>query len=74
MDREKGNLLKAAQISKKNQMNVVCIQLAYVARTLWLAKQIRFQEFIEVFHIKFVHASAKQDMQNSWNYNKVIEI
>lgn len=52
------NLLKAARIPKENQVEVVYIQLTNVARTWWLAEEIKYHEpltwekFMEAFHTR----------------------
>lgn len=38
------NPLKAVRIPKENQVEVVFIQLTDMARTWWLAKEVRHQE------------------------------
>lgn len=66
------NLLKVVRIPKKNRVEVVCIQLTDVARTWWLADEVRHQEplnwkkFMEVFHARFFQVSEKQVMRKKF--------
>ncbi|MBZ2164404.1 retrotransposon gag domain-containing protein, partial [Alteromonas stellipolaris] len=66
------NLLEAAHIPVTDQVKVIKIQLADVARTLWLAEEAKLKEpatwkiFTDKFFEKFFPKTAKRQMEKEF--------
>jgi hypothetical protein len=66
------NLLKAARVPEADQVEIVKIQLADIARSGWLAEEARltppitWKKFTDGFYERFFPSTAQQDMEEEF--------
>ena len=59
------NLLNAAHVPAEDQVEVVKVQLADLARTWWLAEEERLR-FYESFYERFIPKTARREMEQQF--------